>query len=62
MKNGKCLPPFNALTKWNCVFKMLLYMLLRSLKVPANTLSKYKQSGHKFLAAALPGTIPKVGS
>ncbi len=35
--------------------------LLRSIKVSANTLSKNKQSGHKFLAAALPGTIPKGG-
>jgi hypothetical protein len=44
------------------VFLKCFACLLRSLKVFANTLSKNKQSGHKFLAAALPGTIPKVGS
>ncbi len=58
--------------KWNaCLLLMLLQngivffkcftCLLRSIKVSANTLSKNKQSGHKFLAAALPGTIPKGG-
>ncbi len=58
--------------KWNaCLLLMLLQSgivffkcftcLLLSIKVSANTLSKNKQSEHKFLAAALPGTIPKRG-